>query len=188
MEKNNINKKDKRNREIQKAAENKKAKEIERKIQENERRKAEGDKLTQNFYSGILKQACPINNNSNIIMSKNKSPWVFLTQEQIKARRLRQPSKKNSILEKRDRKMENKNSSPNIFGKPENNNISAKKGRKINNINNKNGGSKQKNKLNSIKTKYLLQYCKKNKLKGYSEYNKKDLINFIKNNVIKKLT
>jgi len=49
-------------------------------------------------------------------------------------------------------------------------------------------GSKEKNKLNSIKTKYLLEYCKKNKLKGYSEYNKKDLINFIKNNVTKKLT
>jgi hypothetical protein len=50
------------------------------------------------------------------------------------------------------------------------------------------GGSKQKNKLNSIKTKYLREYCKKNKLKGYSGYNKKDLINFIKNNVTKKLT
>jgi len=54
--------------------------------------------------------------------------------------------------------------------------------------NNKNGGSKQKNKLKFIKTKYLREYCKKNKLKGYSEYNKKDLINFIKNNVTKKLT
>jgi len=52
----------------------------------------------------------------------------------------------------------------------------------------KKGGSKEKNKLNSIKTKYLREYCKKNKLKGYSEYNKKDLINFIKNNVTKKLT
>jgi hypothetical protein len=50
------------------------------------------------------------------------------------------------------------------------------------------GGSKKKNKLNSIKTKYLREYCKKNKLKGYSEYNKKDLINFIKNNITKKLT
>jgi hypothetical protein len=53
---------------------------------------------------------------------------------------------------------------------------------------NQNAGSKEKNKLNSIKTKYLREYCKKNKLKGYSDYNKKDLINFIKNNVTKKLT
>jgi hypothetical protein len=42
------------------------------------------------------------------------------------------------------------------------------------------GGSEEKNKLNSIKKKYLREYCKKNKLKGYSKYNKKDLINFIK--------
>jgi hypothetical protein len=44
-------------------------------------------------------------------------------------------------------------------------------------------GSGIKNNLYSIKKEYLLSYCKKNKLKGYSKYNKEDLIKFIKNNI-----
>jgi len=82
--------------------------------------------------------------------------------------------------------------------KPNNNKIPINNQIPINNSNYHNpkkrktniqkAGSKEKNKLNSIKIKYLLEYCKKNKLKGYSEYNKKDLINFIKNNITKKLT
>jgi hypothetical protein len=165
IEENNKNRKRKRNIEIQQAAENKKAEEIERKKQENERREAERAKLTEIFYTGILGSEDSINNTPLKINSSKKAiPWVPLTKNQIEARRLRLSSSKNN----------KKLSSNSILGKRKNIN--------------KNGGSKQKNKLNSIKTKYLLQYCKKNNLKGYSEYNKKDLINFIKNNVTKKLT
>jgi hypothetical protein len=105
-----------------------------------------------------------------------------------------------SILgDKRNRNKNNNNNNKNNNNKNKNNknNKNTHNNKRVRRgwgagFDRKSGGSKEKNKLNSIKTKYLRKYlrkyCKKNKLKGYSEYNKKDLINFIKNNVTKKLT
>ena len=97
MEKNNIIERNKRNREIQKAVENKKAAEIQRKKQENERREAERAKLTQIFYKSISGNNDIINNAPKINNSRKEETWG-LTQKQIEARILRQPSKKKKII------------------------------------------------------------------------------------------
>jgi hypothetical protein len=183
-----------KNMKLRKAIENKKAEEIKRKQQENEARRV---KLSENFERKIRNNiGDPINNNSNKHNFRKEKEWG-LSKEKIEERR-KSFKKNNGTKYKISNGTENKISNSYIdrFKEDPQKNNSSSESTKYNNIlgkrirenNNKNGGSKEKNKLNSIKTKYLLEYCKKNKLKGYSEYNKKDLINFIKNNVTKKLT